>query len=577
MTTPNTFSVMCYNVAGLPAMISSGNPSVYSVDMGKRIGDWDIVNVQEDFNYHAKLYSENKHEHRTPTSGGVPFGSGLNTLSHLPFTSITKMQRVKWNECSNFDNADCMTPKGFTLVEVQLADGVTIDIYNLHTDAGVTDADQKARASNLQQLSNFMTETSADNAVIVFGDTNTRYTRERDTIREFIGGQKLTDAWVQFVLGGVPPEKGAPIKCDKATMTNDCEVVDKIMYRGSNYIKLTLDKWNNENAAFLGADGSPLSDHPPISSTFSWTLNPDIHVSNAVGGPHGTHFTDVELATANQKVSSVTIHAGERAHGVTLEVSGPTESTLAHGSTGGTPQKLALESDEVIISMEAHWGKKGGRTRIFYLKFSTNVGRSVEGGSKTSSSTIITAPEGFQLSGFHGRDGDEIDALGGIFTKATISQKTPTFIQSGAVGGPHGNAFTDMTLVAAEETVNSITIRAGKRVDGVALVLSSPTKATLAHGGNGGTENILNLESGEYLVSMEAHWGKKDGRTRIFYLKFSTNSGRWVEGGSKTDATATMAAPEDYQIGGFHGRAAEEIDLLGVIFVKVATSTHQEN
>ncbi|KAG3170037.1 hypothetical protein PI124_g4679 [Phytophthora idaei] len=233
MTTPNTFSVMCYNVAGLPAMISSGNPSVYSVNMGKRIGDWDIVNVQEDFNYHAKLYSENKHEHRTPTSGGVPFGSGLNTLSHLPFTSITNLQRVKWNEYSNFDNADCMTPKGFTLVEVQLADGVTIDIYNLHTDAGVTDADQKARASNLQQLSDFMTETSADNAAIVFGDTNTRYTRERDTIREFIGGQKLTDAWVQFVLGGVPPEKGAPIKCDKATMTNDCEVVDKIMYRGA--------------------------------------------------------------------------------------------------------------------------------------------------------------------------------------------------------------------------------------------------------------------------------------------------------------------------------------------------------
>ncbi|KAG6966157.1 hypothetical protein JG688_00006880 [Phytophthora aleatoria] len=393
MTTPNTFSVMCYNVAGLPAMISSGNPSVYSVDMGKRIGDWDIVNVQEDFNYHAKLYSENKHEHRTPTSGGVPFGSGLNTLSHLPFTSITNLQRVKWNECSNFDNADCMTPKGFTLVEVQLADGVTIDIYNLHTDAGVTDADQKARASNLQQLSNFMTETSADNAVIVFGDTNTRYTRERDTIREFIGGQKLTDAWV----------------------------VDKIMYRGSNYIKLTLDKWNNENAAFLGADGSPLSDHPPISSTFSWTLSPDIHVSNAVGGPHGTHFTDVGLATANQKVSSVTIHAGERAHGVTLEVSGPTESTLAHGSTGGTPQKLAFESDEVIISMEAHWGKKGGRTRIFYLKFSTNSGRWVEGGSMTDATATMAAPEGYQIGGFHGRAAEEIDLLGVIFVKVATS------------------------------------------------------------------------------------------------------------------------------------------------------------
>ncbi|KAF4316377.1 hypothetical protein JM18_008516 [Phytophthora kernoviae] len=393
MAAANTFSVMCYNVAGLPAIISSGDPSTYSVDMGKRISDWDIVNVQEDFNYHAALYSENKHEHRTPTSGGVPFGSGLNTLSHYPFTNITDLERTKWNDCSNYDNADCMTPKGFTFVEVQLADGVTIDIYNLHTDAGVTDADQKARASNLAQVSDFITANSADNAVIVMGDTNTRYTRELDTIREFIEGQKLTDGWVESVRKGVPPEKGSEaLKCETATMSNDCEVVDKIMYRGNNYITLTLDKWNNENAAFMGSDGKALSDHPPIASTYSWTLNPDLHLSNAVGGPHGNHFTDVALAAAGQSVSSITIRAAERVDGVALSVSEPTESTLAHGGTGGDPNELALESGEYITSMEAHWGKKSGRTRIFYLKFSTSKGRSVEGGSPTDQSTTIWLP-----------------------------------------------------------------------------------------------------------------------------------------------------------------------------------------
>ncbi|KAG1708875.1 hypothetical protein DVH05_022507 [Phytophthora capsici] len=576
MAAANTFSVMCYNVAGLPAIISSGNPSVYSVDMGKRIGDWDIVNVQEDFNYHAKLYSENKHEHRTPTSGGVPFGSGLNTLSHLPFSNITNLTRVKWKECSNDDNADCMTPKGFTLIEVQLADGVTVDVYNVHTDAGVSDADQKARASNLQQLSDYISANSADNAVIVMGDTNTRYTRERDTIREFVEGQKLTDAWVQFVRNGVPPEKGGQtLGCEKDKITNDCEVVDKIMYRGNNYITLTLDTWNNENAAFLGKDGTPLSDHPPISSIFSWTLNPDIQLSNAVGGPHGAHFTDVALAAANQTVSSVTIRAGDRVDSVMLEISAPAESTLAHGGTGGKPNTLALESSEYITSMETHWGKEKGRTRIFYLKFTTSNGRSVEGGSKTSSSTTNTAPEGFQLSGFHGRGGDEIDALGAIFTKGSFIGKTPDFQQSETVGGPHGNEFTDMSLLAAGETVGSITIQAGKRVDGVSMVLSSPTKASLTHGGTGGKANTLTLEPGEYISSMEAHWGKHRGHTRIFYLKFTTNTGRWVEGGGKTEATATMTAPEGYQIGGFHGRSGEEIDSLGVIYVKMASPIQQ--
>ncbi|RLN51765.1 hypothetical protein BBP00_00009813 [Phytophthora kernoviae] len=404
MAAANTFSVMCYNVAGLPAIISSGDPSTYSVDMGKRISDWDIVNVQEDFNYHAALYSENKHEHRTPTSGGVPFGSGLNTLSHYPFTNTTNLERTKWNDCSNYDNADCMTPKGFTFVEIQLADGVTIDVYNLHTDAGVTDADQKARASNLAQVSDFITANSADNAVIVMGDTNTRYTRKRDTIREFIEGQKLTDGWVESVRKGVPPEKGAEaIKCETATMSNDCEVVDKIMYRGNNYITLTLDKWNNENAAFMGSD--------------------DLHLSNAVGGPHGNHFTDVALAAAGQSVSSITIRAANRVDGVTLSVSEPTESTLAHGGTGGDPNELALESGEYITSMEAHWGKESGRTRIFYLKLSTSKGRSVEGGSPTDQSATMYAPEGFQLSGFHGRSDKEVDALGAIFTRIDSSQQ----------------------------------------------------------------------------------------------------------------------------------------------------------
>jgi len=418
MAAANTFSVMCYNVAGLPALISSGDPATYSVDMGKRISDWDIVNVQEDFNYHAHLYSENTHEHRTPTSGSVPFGSGLNTLSHFPFTDVTGLERVKWNDCSNFDSADCMTPKGLTKVEVLLADGVSIDIYNLHTDAGVTAADQKARASNLAQLSDFITTNSADNAVVVMGDTNTRYTRELDTIREFIEGQNLTDGWVQTVRKGVPPEKGAEaLKCETATMTNECEVVDKIMFRGNNYITLTLDKWNNENEAFMGKDGKALSDHPPISSTFSWSLNPDLHLSNAVGGPHGIHFTDVALAAAGQTVSSVTIQAGERVDGVTLEIAGPTESMMAHGGTGGTPTKLALESGEYITSMEVHWGKEDGHTCIFYLKFGTSNGRSVEGGTPTEESATVKAPEGFQLSGFHGRAEDNIDALGAIFTR----------------------------------------------------------------------------------------------------------------------------------------------------------------
>uniref|UniRef100_H3GLL4 Jacalin-type lectin domain-containing protein n=1 Tax=Phytophthora ramorum TaxID=164328 RepID=H3GLL4_PHYRM len=426
----STFTVLCYNVAGLPALISSGNPATYSLEMGKRISDWDIVNVQEDFNYHAYLYKDNTQEYRTATSGGVPFGSGLNTLSHFPF-SATGLQRTQWEECSNDESADCMTPKGFTLQGVQLADGAIIDVYNLHADAGVSAADQKARASNLQQLSDYITANSGDNAVIIMGDTNTRYTRELDTIAEFVAGQNLTDGWVEYIRKGVPPEKGAEaIKCETANMTNECEVVDKIMFRGNKYITLTLDKWSNENEAFLDKNGTALSDHPPISSTFSWSLNPDLNLSNAFGGPHGTPFSDIGLAESGQTVSSITIRGAARVDGVALEISDPTESTLAHGGTGGTPKKLALKAGEYITSMEVHWGKKEERTRVFYLKFSTNKGRSVANGTPTKDKATVHAPKGFQLSGLHGSAGDNIDAIGAIFTKLSGDSSSQTQTQT---------------------------------------------------------------------------------------------------------------------------------------------------
>ncbi|KAG7380019.1 hypothetical protein PHYBOEH_011696 [Phytophthora boehmeriae] len=157
----NSFSVLSLNVAGLPELLSSGNPAENSVEMGRRISNWDVVNVQEDFNYHAYVYSENTNLYRTATSGGIPFGDGLNTLSNFSFSNITDLTRTKWSTCSTFDGADCLTPKGFTFLAIQLADGVTFDLYNLHADAGVTDADEVARAANLQQLSDYITANSA--------------------------------------------------------------------------------------------------------------------------------------------------------------------------------------------------------------------------------------------------------------------------------------------------------------------------------------------------------------------------------------------------------------------------------
>ncbi|POM59219.1 hypothetical protein PHPALM_32084, partial [Phytophthora palmivora] len=365
-----------------------------------------------------------------------------------------------------------------------------------------------------------------------------------------------------------------------------------------------------------------------------------VQLSETFGGPHGTEFSDEALVVAGETISFITIRAGDRVDGISLGVSSPTPKTFTHGGTGGTDHTLILGMGEYITSMEAHWDKKDGHTRIFYLNFGTNAGNSVSGGTQTASTGSVTAPEGYQLAGFYGRDGDEIDLLGVVWvridavteipgtvapsnatsgdasesTDQTTTTQTDLSVSSGSVvgtskgsstltssgsmdegtlitsespsttapttsgvatrlsqtfGGPHGEQFSDLSLATSGQTITSLTVRAGERVDGLTLEISAPTAQTFTHGGTGGTDNILKLDSGEYITSMEAHWGQKNGHTRIFYLSFGTSAGNTVSGGTKTDESGSVTAPDGYQLGGFFGRDGDEIDLIGVVWTNI--------
>jgi hypothetical protein len=409
VATSGTFSVLTYNVAGLPDILSSGNPAENTTTIGQRINSYDIVQVQEDFNYHADLYSTDQHPFRTSTSGPAGFGDGLNTVSNYSFMDF---QRVDWAACNG---TDCLTPKGFTFMRIRLAEGVYVDFYNLHTNAGTTDADLSARRSNITQLSNFIAANSAGNAVIVMGDTNTRYTRSGDNIRDLAGNNGLTDAWVSFVRGGTPPVAGSEaLTCDPADVNNYCEVVDKILYRGNRFISLNLVSYANENAAFLDADDEPLSDHYPISARFTWTLNPSLRMSDQFGGPHGALFTDVDKVAIGAQTRTVSIRAGSRVDQVGITLNDGT--SLTHGGTGGTANSLTLGSGEYLTQVMMNSDKRDGHTRIFYIEFRTNLGRTLSGGTRTSNAVTYTAPEGWQIVGFHGRSGNELDKLGFIYT-----------------------------------------------------------------------------------------------------------------------------------------------------------------
>ncbi|KQV13223.1 MULTISPECIES: jacalin-like lectin [unclassified Kitasatospora] len=412
-----SFSVLTYNVAGLPEVLSSASSdrAGSTTAIGQRLGPYAIVNVQEDFNYHAALYAaDTSHPYRTPTSGGAGIGSGLNTLSQLPYDT-DDFERVKWDNCY-IGSGDCLTPKGFSFLRARLAEGAYLDVYNLHTDAGTDSGDLAARAANLAQLSSFVRSHSAGNAVLVMGDTNTRYTRADDTIGAFVAENQLTDSWVQLERGGIAPAPGAPaLLCDEKAVTDTCEVVDKVLYRGSRQVSLAATSYTNKHADFVNAEGAMLSDHFPIAVGLSWSENPDYRGSEQFGGPHGDYFNDVVSIAPAARVSTLRLRGGSRLDQVGLTLVGG--STLTHGGTGGTGTELTLGSGEFLSSVEFCQGSYSGHTRIFRAKFTTNLGRTLASGSSTSDCVTRTAPAGWQIAGFTGRAGGEVDKLGLIYTQ----------------------------------------------------------------------------------------------------------------------------------------------------------------
>lgn len=97
--TTRTFTALTMNVGGLPAIVNdngAADKTAEATEIGQRFksGGYNLIAVQEDFNYHAAIYKGATLPSRTPTSGGVPFGSGLNTLSTFEFKG--DVERVKW-------------------------------------------------------------------------------------------------------------------------------------------------------------------------------------------------------------------------------------------------------------------------------------------------------------------------------------------------------------------------------------------------------------------------------------------------------------------------------------------------
>jgi hypothetical protein len=396
-----------------PEVISKRKPRETIPLISQRLGNYSIINVQEDFNYNDLLYGSDKHPYRTSPTGPVPIGSGLNTLSDFPFFDH---RRETWKACW-FNSGDCLTPKGFTAVRVTLAPGVNVDVYNLHAEAGDDTLDFRTRTIGFKQLVEFMESYSAGNAVIVAGDTNTRYTSADDPIRLLTdSGPRLTDVWVSLELGGKAPAPGNSIECRFPVKAGEeekkCEQIDKVLYRSSPLLKLEPQAFLNENPTFLTKDGGPLSDHFPVAVPFNWEVSSGLRSSRTLGGQQGAYFNDLASYKDKVVVSEISFRGGSRLDKISYRLSDG--RNIAHGGEGGAQTNtLKFAGDENVTELELCEEKRtGGETGVFYARIKTSKGQALEAGKKKGKCEVFKVEQGFTLAGFWGRKGNEIDLLG---------------------------------------------------------------------------------------------------------------------------------------------------------------------
>lgn len=285
-TWPLTVATM--NVDGLPPELSalglniSINPEGPQEEYTKVIAEkmmehgWDIIGLNEDFNYHDVL-TQNISGYQVMTHGGKFEASttaavqilrrkwrfktdGLGLLVKKPMNAYNEDIHA-WNDCYGYldhDN-DSLTLKGFRRYDVDVAEDVTISVIVLHADAYDAKPDRMAREKQMDQLMDYVEQNvGTARPLIIMGDFNQRYGTERlkEQVLDRLNNNKsidARDAWMEYAKDhpGVP------------------EMIDKIIYVNTqkSAYRLELKEFVN-GFDFLREDGTALSDHYPASAAF---------------------------------------------------------------------------------------------------------------------------------------------------------------------------------------------------------------------------------------------------------------------------------------------------------------------
>ena len=296
------FSIATLNVDGLPQKLlvvslnTDGPGSAGTARIGKYLQGkgYDLVMMQEDFNYHDVLIVLLEDEYFFDEwSGDIGVEDRSIDFLHLQnhrFTcdglmacwkndlTVTPVGRTAWQKnFGKFSHAnDEIVTKGFRRYDVTLRSGDCIVVYNMHMDATLTEdeieekdaKDTEARMAQWAQLKDEVLQNLDSRPVIITGDLNSLYGRD-DVKTQFIdainesGRATVSDVWVEMQQKGVYPTE----KRTEATAGD--ETLDKILYINpalGTQIQPVAFSIDREGYQY---DGKPLGDHFPVAATFN--------------------------------------------------------------------------------------------------------------------------------------------------------------------------------------------------------------------------------------------------------------------------------------------------------------------
>lgn len=317
-----TFNAVALNVDGLPEEISGVpvNEGAPGADGATAIGNaiamqnWDIIGLSEDFDYHENLVAPlTNYFHVGTWRGKIDIGLGdiivqgsANTdglgllVAKRDGSGIPSESWTKWSTHNGYTDqgADGLINKGFRYYAVNIANGIVVDVYVLHMDADDGSADIEARNSQLTQLANYIKSNKHGRPIIIIGDSNCRYNRDKlktNLIDAINADSRLTikDVWVEHMWGGEYPAYGSGAMMTDTYGEQKGEVVDKIFYINDSQSTLTI----KANSYFRDATFD-LSDHAPVIANFTLTDPNGEPVSNELAGPASEVVLKDETPTA---------------------------------------------------------------------------------------------------------------------------------------------------------------------------------------------------------------------------------------------------------------------------------------